>query len=104
MPMHFSRPLNKIPATNSQLRTSPGLSPLQKITQQYRDSKTAAAANATKQITSLTKQHQTLTAAETAAIKANDTPFNAYLNRSSQMVQQRIKNLQQKINDKPNET
>ena len=102
MPMHFSKPLNRVPASNSHLRSGSGLSPLQKITQQYRDSQTAATANTSQQITNLSKQRQTLTAAETAAVKANDTPFNSYLNRSGQMVEQRIKNLQQKINGKSN--
>lgn len=102
--MHFLRPINRAVQNATGVKASTGLSPLQKITQQYRDSKTAAAANTTQQITSLAKQRQALTVAETAAVKAKDTPFNAYLNRSGQMVEQRIKTLQQKINGKPNET
>lgn len=98
MPMHFSRPTSRPGQINNGV--APIQSPLQKITQQYRESQATAVAQTSQQITNLAKQREKLTVAETAATKANNTPLNSYLNRSGQMVEHRIQSLQNKINGK----
>ena len=75
-----------------------GLTPLQKITQAYRERQTAVANSTQQKITELSQQRSRLTSAAAAAKTGQDKPMDTYLDRSGQMVERRISSLQAKVN------
>lgn len=77
---------------------STGMTPLQKITQAYRERQTAVANTAQQKITQLSQQRSRLTSAAATAKTEQDKPMQQYLDRSGQMVERRITALQAKIN------
>jgi hypothetical protein len=92
----------KAPGARSSFRPgaggTTGLTPLQKITQAYRE-RQASVTNSTQQkISELSQQRSRLTNAAAVAQADKDKPMQTYLDRSGQMVERRITSLQAKIN------
>lgn len=74
------------------------MTPLQKITQAYRERQTATTNTTQQKISELSQQRSRLTSAAAAAKNEQDKPMQNYLDRSGQMVERRISALQAKVN------
>ncbi|HCC84255.1 MAG TPA: hypothetical protein DEP87_01045 [Candidatus Pacebacteria bacterium] len=98
MSLKFLRPLTGRPTSNSAIKATPGLSPLQKITQAYREKQASNLATTNQQIGKLSQDRLKLSVAATVATQKDQKPLDNYLNRSGEMVERRIANLQAKIN------
>lgn len=98
MSLRFPKASGSRPSFRPGTTSGSGLTPLQKITQQYRDRQATTAAATQQQISELSKQRSRITTAVNAPQTAQDKPLQTYLDRSGQMVEKRISALQAKIN------